>query len=139
MGMVTPFIVWFSQKNRSSLLKFQSLQAAIYQLVTTVAYMISYACFFFMYLIFIAIIVMGEVSPKPHQEISPVVGVAFILIIAVFMLMWLAWMVLYPVYFILAGIATIRTMRGHDFKYPILGKILLKRLVPSNDGKIIQA
>lgn len=138
-GMITPFIVWFSQKDRSPRLKFQSLQAAIYQLVATVAYMISYAGFFFVYLIFIAALVLSGISTDPQQDVSPMFGVVFILMMAVFMLVWLAWMVLYPVYFILAGIATIRTMRGHDFKYPILGRILLKRMAPPSEKEVIHA
>lgn len=127
-GMITPFIVWFSQKDRSPRLKFQSLQAAIYQLVTTVAYMISYAGFFFVYIFGIVVLVVSGISADPGQEVSPVVGILIIIIMAAFMLIWTAWMVLYPLYFILAGIATIRTMRGHDFKYPILGNILQKRM-----------
>ena len=138
-GMITPFVVWFSQKDRSPRLKFQALQAAIYQLVTTVAYMVSYAGFFFIYLFFIGAIVMGGISTDPTQEVSPAIGILLIIMIAVFMLIWLAWMVLYPAYFILAGIATIRTMRGHDFKYPILGKILLKRMSHQTDKEIIHA
>ena len=130
LGMITPFIVWFSQKDRSARLKFQSLQAVLYQLITTAAYVVSYVGLFLFYIIFIAMIVIGGVSTAPGQEVSPIFGVFFILFMAVFMLVWLVWMVLYPAYFILAGIATIRTMRGHDFKYPIMGNILLKRLSP---------
>lgn len=136
-GMITPFVVWFSQKDRSARLKFQSLQAAIYQLIAIVAYMVSSAGFFFVYLFFIAAILIGGISTDPTQEVSPAFGVLLILMMAVFMLVWLAWMILYPAYFILAGIAAIRTMRGHDFKYPILGKILLKRMSRPIDKEIV--
>jgi uncharacterized Tic20 family protein len=138
-GMITPFIVWFSQKDRSPRLKFQSLQAAIYQLVATVVYLVSYVGFFFVYVIFIAVLAMSGISTDPGQNLSPAFGIVFILMMAVFMLIWLAWMVLYPIYFILAGVATVRTMRGHDFKYPILGKILLKKMAPPSDKEVIHA
>jgi uncharacterized Tic20 family protein len=136
-GMITPFVVWFSQKSRSTRLRFQALQALLYQLAATVAYIVSYAGFFVVYLFFIAAIVLGGISTNPTQEVSPAFGILFILMMAVFMLVWLAWMILYPVYFILAGIATIRSMRGHDFKYPILGKILLKRMSRPTDKEIV--
>lgn len=138
-GMITPFIVWFSQKDRSPRLKFQSLQAVIYQLVATVAYLVSYVGFFFVYVIFIAALAMSGISTDPGQDLSPAFGIVFILMMAVFILVWLAWMALYPIYFILAGVATIRTMRGHDFKYPILGKILLKRMTPPSEKEVIHA
>lgn len=136
-GLVTPFVVWFSQKDRSARLKFQSLQAAIYQLIATVAYMVFSASFFFVYLFFIVILAIGGISSDPTQEVSSVFGFAVIFIMIVFMLVWFVSMILYPVYFILAGIATIRTMRGHDFKYPILGKFLLKRMSRPTDKEIV--
>lgn len=138
-GMITPIVVWFSQKDRSVRLKFHSLQAAIYQLVATAAYMLSTVGFFFVYVLFIAILIMGGISSDPQQVASPIFGVAVIFLMAVFMLVWLAWMVLYPIYYLLAGIATIRTMRGHDFKYPVLGGIIFKRVSAHKSKEVVQA
>ena len=49
-GVITPLIVWFTQKERSMKLRFQALQATIYQLTAFAAYiigMVAYMAFFF--------------------------------------------------------------------------------------------
>lgn len=137
-GVTMPFIVWLTQKGRSSRLKFQSLQAAIYQLLATVAYFVSYAGFILAYIFMIAIIVIGGFSTSSAQEVPPAFGMVFIIAMLVVALVWLAWMVLYPLYFILAGVATIRTMRGHDFKYPILGRIVAKGVLGQNKAETVR-
>jgi hypothetical protein len=37
-------------------------------------------------------------------------------------------MIAMPVYYLLAGVAGFRVIGGHDFRYPILGKIIEKRM-----------
>ena len=127
-SMITPLIVWFSQKERSARLEFQALQAGVYQLAATMAYLLSNAGLFVVYLVFIAVLVTSGVSTDPTQEVSPGFGVLLVIIVAAFVLVILGTMVLYPVYLILAGVAAARTMRGHDFKYPLLGRIIQNRL-----------
>ena len=139
-GMIMPIIVWFSQKDRSARLKFQSMQAFLYQLIVTVAYFISYAGFFFVYVFGIAIFAASGVMADPSQTTMPAgFEVGFIIIMAIFMLFWLAWMILYPAYLITAGVAAVRTLRGHNFKYPLLGKFLAKRMSPPESHEVIQA
>lgn len=138
-GIIIPVIVWFTQKDRSPRLKFQSLQAAIYQLIATVTYMLSFAGFFFVYILFIAVLAIGGISSSPEQVASPVVGVILAILMAIFSIVWLAWLIFYPIYLILAGIGAIHTIRGHDFKYPIVGGIIAKRMSTTPSNEVIQA
>ena len=139
-GLITPIIVWFSQKDRSARLKFQSMQAFLYQLVFTAAYIVSYAGFFVAYIFGIAIFAASGMMSDPSQTtVSPAVEIGFFVIMALFMIFWLAWMILYPAYLITAGVATIRTLRGHDFKYPLLGKLILKWMPAPTAHEVVKA
>lgn len=139
-GMIMPIIVWFSQKDRSARLKFQSMQAFVYQLIVTVAYIVSYVGFFVAYIFGIAIFAASGIMSDPSQTMfSPAFEIVFIVIIALFMIFWLAWIILYPAYLITAGVATIRTLRGHDFKYPLLGKLILKWMPAPTAHEVVKA
>jgi len=139
-GMIMPIIVWFSQKERSARLKFQSMQAFVYQLIVTVAYIVSYVGFFVAYIFGIAIFAASGIMSDPSQTtVSPEFEIVFIVIMALFMIFWLAWMILYPAYLITAGVATIRTLRGHDFKYPLLGKLILKWMPAPTAHEVVKA
>ena len=138
-GMIVPVIVWFSQKDRSAHLKFQAMQAFIYQLIITVAYIVSYAGFFIVYIFGIAIFAASGVMGEPTQTMPPGFEVGFIIVMAIFAIFWFAWVILYPAYLITAGVATVRTIRGHDFKYPLLGNILAKRMSTPGSHEVIQA
>ena len=127
-GMITPLVVWFSQKERSARLRFQSLQAAIYQFIAMAAYMLIMGVYFFLYIFMIAGLAISGIPADPQQTASPVFMAFFIFFLALIMLLWLAAFLLYPIYLILALVASIRTVRGHDFKYPILSGIIMKRL-----------
>jgi uncharacterized Tic20 family protein len=128
-GIITPLVVWFTQKERSARLRLQALQAAIYQLVAVVAQMLGTAAYFvFFFMMMFSIMIFDGLSSSPDGKLPSVVGFIFFLFIVVFMLFWLAMMVATPVYFLLAAFAGIRTIRGHDFKYPILGHIIARRM-----------
>lgn len=135
-GMLMPVIAYLSQKDRSSSLKLQSLQAFLFQLIATAVYTIGYSLFFFVYILFFAVLAISGIPSDPNQAVPPELGTTFVLIMVVFTLLWGASMILYPVYLILAGIASIRTLRGHEFRYPILGNMLIKR-IKSRSNKAI--
>jgi uncharacterized Tic20 family protein len=139
-GMIMPIIVWFSQKDRSARLKFQSMQAFVYQVIVMAAYIISYIGFFAVYIAMIAILAAsGFVSDPSQTAVSPVFEIIFIVIMALFMLFWLAWMILYPAYLIMAAVATVRTLRGHDFKYPLLGRLINKWMPDPSPQEVLKA
>jgi hypothetical protein len=37
-------------------------------------------------------------------------------------------MIVMPIYYLLAGLASFRVIRGHQFRYPILGYLIEKRM-----------
>ncbi len=124
-GAVVPLVVWVTQKGRSAFLRFQALQALIYQAAMLAAYfiwMFLYALGGFAMMFFIAIAVAGAPA-----ETGPFV-VLFAIFIGVFMLAVLAVDVLVPAYYLAAAVGSVRCLRGHMFRYPLLGKWLEGRM-----------
>lgn len=135
-GIILPILVWAIQKNESTRLEFQAAQSALYQGIAFVVYMLWMVVYIlFLFGMFFIGIVDGVFTSGSH--ISGSFGTA---LLGVFVIMFLAIMacgmllyVLMPVYLIIALVATIRVVRGHDFKYPILGN-LIARYMKTADG-----
>ena len=139
-GVITPLIVWFSQKERSMKLRFQALQATIYQLTAFAAYMIgtvAYMAFFF--IMMFGVLAFSGPSASPNSKLSPIAGIILIVFFSILMIFWLLMMVATPIYFILAAAASILTIRGKNFKYPILGGIISRRIAPQKVEGTIQS
>jgi uncharacterized Tic20 family protein len=138
-GIITPLIVWFSQKERSIRLRFQALQAAIYQASALVIYMVgmaAYMAFFLIMFVGMAIFGLADPSISSNNELPPIVGVIFLIFLGLIMIFWSLMMIATPIYFILAAIASILAIRGKNFKYPILGGMIAKRMNTSKNDVI---
>lgn len=128
-GVITPLIVWFSQKERSARVHFQALQATIYQLLATVVYFVGifgYMLAFF--LLFLGAMAFGPAAGANGQEASSVFVVILLLVFGAIMLFWFCFMIGLPIYYLLAAVASVLTLRGRNFKYPILGTLIFRRL-----------
>jgi uncharacterized Tic20 family protein len=129
-GIITPLIVWFTQKERSARLRFQSMQAVVYQGIALVAYlagMVLYMVVFFG-MFFIPLVAAGL---SRSNEIPAPAGIVVLVFMGIMMIFWLVFTLLVPIYYLLAGIASLRSIQGRSFRYPIIGKILEKRMQPS--------
>jgi uncharacterized Tic20 family protein len=129
-GVATPLLVWFSQNERSARLRFQSMQAAAYQIIALVLYMLGMAVYMAVFFgMFISLILSGTLGGSSELQGPP----AFIMaaFIVVMILFWFIMMIAMPLYYLLAGVAGLRVLRGHHFRYPILGRIIEKRIEPS--------
>jgi uncharacterized Tic20 family protein len=128
-GIITPLIIWFSQKGKSAKLRFQAMQAAIYQLIAFIAYILGMVVYMvFIFLMMFGMILLGGTSTAPNGELPPVAGAVSMIFFIVIMILYLLMMVATPIYFLLAAVGSIRTIRGHNFKYPILGHIMAHRM-----------
>lgn len=128
-GVVTPLIVWFSQKGRSAKIHFQALQATIYQLLAMFAYfagMFVYMLSFF--LLFFSAMIFGPTADSNTQGVSTVFGIILMIFLGVMMLFWFGLMLAMPAYYLLAAVGSVLTLRGRNFKYPILGAVIFRRL-----------
>lgn len=123
MGLATPFAIWITQKDRSKLLGFQSLQAGIYQGLGAVAYFVLFVA---QMLIFFGGMALAAGTGSTHAAAS---GRAQDLLFTVPLLCLLgAYLIGGFLYLLFGVIASIRVLRGHNFRYPILGTFLERRM-----------
>lgn len=126
-GIITPLIVWFSQKERSARLRFQSMQAFVYQMIAVIAYMLGMAAYMVFFFGMFSTLILGATRGSNSQLQGPPAFVMAIFL-GVMLLFWLFIMIVMPIYYLLAGWAGFRVTRGHHFRYPILGKIIERRM-----------
>lgn len=122
-GVATPVILWITQKDRSGFLRFQALQAAIYQALGALAYFALMAVYMISFFGMIAAGALGGTNGFSRQ-LSPGAGLFLLPSFCV----GAAVLIAGPLYQLFGFIASIRTLRGHDYRYPLLGRILARRL-----------
>jgi uncharacterized Tic20 family protein len=128
-GVVTPLIVWFTQKERSTRLRFQSMQAFVYQLIALAAYILGMAAYMVVFFGIFFSLMLGATRGDSNIQGPPAFMMAIFL--GAMFLFWLFIMIVMPIYYLLAAWASLRVIRGHHFRYPILGKLIESRLKTS--------
>lgn len=134
-GIITPLIIWFSQKERSAKLRFQAMQAALYQLIAVVAYLVGMVGYMgFIFLMFAGMAVLGFMDPSTNSsgEPSGIFAFFFVIFSVIIIIVYGLAVIITPIYYILAIVASISTIRGNNFGYPFLGSMLIKRLHASH-------
>jgi len=141
-GAVIPLAIWLSQRERSSLLRFQALQALAYQLVGMLAYIIIWGCqmagsfgFFPLSLITYGV---SSTTQNGNTKVPPEFGGVFLLFFFLFMGLILLLTVFQcvggPLFVILALIGSWRVLNDKTFQYPLIGKWISKRLEAPQAG-----
>lgn len=129
-GMLLPIIVWVTQKEGSFRLRLQAIQSAAYQGAAFLEYllgMLVYGMLFFG--MFFALFIGG--ASNDGRQISGPFGVVLLVIFLTLMLFGTAASLLGPLYLLLALIAAVSVIRGKDFRYPILGRFIERRMTTS--------
>ncbi|HEY2981862.1 MAG TPA: DUF4870 domain-containing protein [Anaerolineales bacterium] len=122
-GLLLPLVAWATEKDRSRFLRFQALQALVYQALGLVAYFAA----MFLYMLGVLGLGIGMMLGASAQDPS---GPALVVLIvsSLMILIFLLLLLLLPLFQILAQWAAIQILRGHDYQYPILGRWLRGRL-----------
>jgi uncharacterized Tic20 family protein len=125
-GALLPLLTWVLQKDSSSKLRFQSLQALVYQFIAVVGYsgfMAIYMVVFmgmFAGLIFFPTLVNGDGG-------NSAMLIILIVFLVVMLLLMLFISLALPTYHLFAMIAGIQVVKGRDYHYPLLGKFLARK------------
>jgi len=110
-GLLAPAWLWISHKSHSPWLKFQSAQTTIYQVVVTVLHFgLVFVSTFFAFGSMVLFAALAESS-----EMVVIVG-----LMAMTCLLGCTGLIV-PLFHILGQWAGLQTLRGRDFKYPLLG------------------
>ncbi len=126
-GLILPLVVWLTQKDSSPRLRFQSMQAVIYQLLAVVGYFGFMALYMFMFFaLFTGAILL---SGNPQDSAGTIFMLIFFVIMLIFMLVFALAL---PTYHLFAMIAGIQVVKGKEYRYPILGRMIAKRFAQEN-------
>lgn len=123
-GMLIPITAWIVQGKRSLFLKFQAVQAFAFQAGTLLLYGLSMVIYFGGALLFI--VSMGGMDAANLDSSSGTIGLVlfFISLLCVFGII-----LLIPLLHILGQWAGYRILKGDDYRYPIVGKWLERRVL----------
>ncbi len=113
-GMLAPLVALLLDKRRSPFLKFQSIQALIYQGIGTLGY------FGFMFLYFFVFMgILASSGGQVEQLPTPVlIGFAFSMLCIMAILLLVG-----PAYQILAQWAAYRILKGDNYHFPLVAKL----------------
>jgi len=123
-GMILPLAVWLTQKERSARLRFQALQAFLFQLMALFVSIFALVLLFGL-MVFMLMVVAAINSPTGIS--SNAVLFLFIAVFVLFLFLCVLLLAL-PTYHLFALIAWMRVTRGADYRYPLLGKWIAKRM-----------
>jgi uncharacterized Tic20 family protein len=121
-GILAPLTAWIMQGKRSLFLKIQSLQALVIQAFVILLSILPGAIYMFGFLVFVVLIGFGE---DPAMDSSrAMAGLAFLVIS---MLIAVLIMLILPLFHIMGQWAGYRVLKGDNYFYPVMGKLIAKR------------
>jgi len=123
-GMLAPLATWILYGKRSLFLKFQSIQTLIYQAGTTILYFVGGFIYLFGFLLLM--IGMG-VSGRPNFNSSE--GIFGIVVFGLSLLISFFILLAVPLLHILGQWAGYRVLKGNDYHYPLIGKLVERWIV----------
>ncbi|MGZ9226524.1 MAG: DUF4870 domain-containing protein [Anaerolineales bacterium] len=129
-GMLAPLAVWMLQGKQSLFLKFQSIQTLVYQAFTTVIYLIGGFLYLFGFLwLIIGMGGSGELHPNSWM------GIVSIIVFGVCLLISFVLILSVPLLHILGQWAGYRVLKGDDYRYPLVGRLVEKWISKNSTTK----
>jgi uncharacterized Tic20 family protein len=120
-GMLAPLTAWMLQGRHNLFLKFQSIQTLVYQAVTTIIYFIGG----FLYLLGFLFLIVGMVGiGEPNLNSS--MGIVSLVIFGITLLVSFALILFVPLLHILGQWAGYRVLKGENYRYPLIGRLVEK-------------
>jgi uncharacterized Tic20 family protein len=120
-GITAPLIAWLASKGRSNLLRFQSLQALVFQGLGTAIWIVVSLILFGFFGIAVVLGMMGDTLPGAMigsiNGLSLALALISIILFMVFMLLW-------PLISTLGLVASFRLLKGRDYEYPLVGRLV---------------
>jgi uncharacterized Tic20 family protein len=120
-GMLAPLTAWILQGKNSSFLKFQSIQTLIYQVLTTILIFIGGSLYAFGLVLLIAS--MGAFEALILDSSPGIIGT---LIMGIALLISALLILSVPLLHILGQWAGYRVLKGENYRYPLVGRLVEK-------------
>lgn len=121
LGLVVPIFVWALQGKRNLLIKFQAIQTIVYQAMGILLYFAAgFLCVFGLVVFIMTIGFQGEMVLDSSSGLIGAIVFLVSLLIAMLIILVL------PLLHILGQWAGYRVLKGDEYHYPILGKLVEK-------------
>jgi len=118
-GLIAPLTAWILQGKRGLFLKFQSIQTTVYQAAVNIFYLGAGLVYFFG---MIALFAMTGLEGNPNQN-SPM-GMLGLILFFISLLVASVIILVIPLFHILGQWAGYRVLKGDDYQYPVIGKLV---------------
>ncbi len=122
-GMLIPLTAWILQGGRGLFLKFQSIQTLVYQAGVTLLFFSSG----FVYLFgFVAFAVMFALNGAGDINFMGILG---LVVLGLSLALAFAIILIVPLFHILGQWAGYRVLKGDDYHYPVVGRLVARRVM----------
>jgi uncharacterized Tic20 family protein len=122
-GLLAPITAWALHGKRSPFLKFQSAQTLVYQAATSLLYFA--AGFFYVFGLIVFVLTIGFEGDAALDSSGAMMGV---IVFLVSLLISLLVVLIVPLLHILGQWAGYRVLKGDDYHYPLVGRLVKRWL-----------
>jgi uncharacterized Tic20 family protein len=126
-GMLAPLTSWLLQGRRGYFLKFQSMQTLVYQALVTLLFFST--GFFYLAGIVAFAVTIGFSGGVDFDSATAVIG---IVIFGLSLLLTIAIILIVPLLHIQGQWAGYRTLKGDDYRYPLVGRLVERWMKKAN-------
>jgi len=120
-GMLAPLTAWILQGKNSRFLRFQSIQTIVYQVCTTVVYFVGS----FLYL-FGLLLLVANMGILGGRDFDTSMGTISMIVLGILLLISAVLILSVPLLHILGQWAGYRVLKGDDYRYPLIGRLVQK-------------
>jgi uncharacterized Tic20 family protein len=128
-GMLPPLAAWIMQGRRNPFLKFQSVQTLVYQAGVILLSLAALLIYLFGSLFFLASI--GFSGEDGFSSPSTIFG---LIVLLVSLLVAILIILIVPLFHIQGQWAGYRVLKGDNYRYPVVGRLVEKRVLKGNSG-----
>jgi uncharacterized Tic20 family protein len=125
-GMALPLIAWLSEKNHSAVLRFQALQALVYQAIGLAVAVLYFIGMFSFQMIFMLTLTFGISFSSSNQNNNVLILLLILIPAACMVLLTGLWVLVMPFYQTFPLVAAWQVSHGKDYRYPLLGKLIAR-------------
>ena len=118
-GMLAPLTAWILQGKNSAFLKFQSIQTLVYQAVATLIFFAG--LFFYLFGILFLVASMGVIGGTDSNFLMGTIG---FIVLGIVLLISAVLILSVPLLHILGQWAGYRVLKGEDYHYPVVGRLV---------------
>ena len=133
-GMLAPLTAWILQGKNSLFLKFQSIQTLVYQLAATLV--VFTGGFFYLFGLSVLMVSLQGIG---GPDLSTSIGMISMVVTGISLLIAAVLILAVPLLHILGQWAGYRVLKGENYRYPVIGRLVEKRLAAGTANEEISA